>query len=41
MKLTFEAMNLTDERLRQFLDHRTQSFTRSGRNFALGFNYSF
>ena len=41
MKLSFEAANLTDERIRQFLDHRTQSFTTSGRNFAIGLNYSF
>ncbi|MBU3016761.1 TonB-dependent receptor [Paraglaciecola agarilytica] len=40
-KLTFEATNLTDERIRQFLDHRTQSFTESGRNFAVGVSYQF
>jgi len=40
-KITFEATNLTDERIRQFLDHRTQSYTQSGRNFALGVSYQF
>ncbi|GLR70565.1 TonB-dependent receptor [Agaribacter marinus] len=40
-KLTFEASNLTDERIRQFLDHRTQSFTESGRNFAVGISFQF
>lgn len=40
-KVTFEASNLTDERIRQFLDHRTQSYTQSGRNFALGLSYQF
>ena len=40
-KLTFEASNLTDERIRQFLDHRTQSYTQSGRNIALGLSYKF
>ncbi|MBQ4800339.1 TonB-dependent receptor [Pseudoalteromonas sp. MMG006] len=41
VKVTFEATNLTDEVIRQFLDHRTQSYSQSGRNFALGVSYKF
>ncbi|MET6756839.1 TonB-dependent receptor [Pseudoalteromonas sp. NCIMB_1079] len=41
VKITFEATNLTDEVIRQFLDHRTQSYSQSGRNFALGMSYKF
>jgi outer membrane receptor protein involved in Fe transport len=41
VKITFEATNLTDEAIRQFLDHRTQSYSQSGRNFALGVSYKF
>ncbi|GAB2909643.1 TonB-dependent receptor [Rheinheimera gaetbuli] len=41
VQLTFEGNNLTDERIRQFQDNRTQSYTKSGRNFILGLMYKF
>ena len=41
LKVSFEAINLTDEPIRQFLDNRTHAFTQSGRNFTLGMSYSY
>ena len=40
LKFSFEVINIGDERIRQFLDHRTQSYTESGRNFLLGLTYA-
>ena len=36
IQLTLEGINLTDQPIRQFLDHRTQSYTTSGTNWLLG-----
>ncbi|GGD69420.1 TonB-dependent receptor [Lacimicrobium alkaliphilum] len=41
LQVTFEGNNLTDERIRQFQDNRTQSYTTSGRNLILGMVYTF
>ncbi|GAA0363385.1 TonB-dependent receptor [Bowmanella denitrificans] len=41
LQLTVEGNNLTDERIRQFQDNRTQSYTTSGRNFIVGMSYKF
>lgn len=40
-QITFEGNNLTDERIRQFQDNRTQSYSTSGRNFIVGASYQF
>ena len=41
LQFTLEGNNLTDERIRQFQDNRTQSYTTSGRNFIVGVAYQF
>ena len=35
-EITLEGLNLTNERIRYFLDHRTQSYTKSGVSWLLG-----
>lgn len=41
LQITIEGNNLSNERIRQFQDERTQSYTQSGRNFILGVLYRF